>query len=215
MNPDRPILLQVAARFGYPFVLLALFALLVGCIGGTVELPGRLEQPPLVEKLDVTVGAFFPGKARGYVLPTPVVRMHVGESSAVRLRQAWDALFAKVVDLPDWPPWRSQPPAVDGVIELADADMEVALGNDTNRPDRIHVRYRVCLYEPDATPVKCWTAEAEATDQRQLGDCLPDIGACIAQQADHVMREAVAHFLLEFEADPEVRRWAARKQAAR
>ncbi|MFZ5555290.1 MAG: hypothetical protein ACOZDY_00985 [Pseudomonadota bacterium] len=93
--------------------------LLAGCMGGAVELPGRMEQPPLVEKLDVTVGASFPGKSRGYVLPTPVVRIHVGESSAARFRQAWDALFARVVDL-------------------------------------------------------------------------PDLGACIGQQADHVMREAVA-----------------------
>lgn len=204
-------MLQFAARFG----LLALFALLVGCMGGSLELPGKLEQPPLVDKLDVTIGASFPGKARGHVLPTPIVRIHVGESSAARFRQAWDALFSRVIDLPDWPPWRSQPPAVEGVIELADADMDVALGNDTTRPDRISVRYRVCLHEPDATPVKCWTAEAEATDQRKLGECLPDLGACIGQQADHVMREAVAHFLLEFEADPEVKRWAARKQAAR
>lgn len=198
-----------------PLALLALLALLVGCMGGAVELPGRMEQPALVDKLDVTVGASFPGKARGYVLPTPIVRIHVGESSAARLRQAWDALFARVVDLPDWPPWRSQPPAVEGVIELAEADMDVALGNDATRPDRIRARYRICLYEPDATPVKCWTAEAESTDQRKLGECLPDIGACIGQQADHVMREAVARFLLEFEADPEVKRWAARKQEVR
>ena len=184
-------------------------------MGGAVELPGRMEQPPLVEQLDLTIGASFPGKARGYVLPTPIVRIHVGESSAARFRQAWDALFAKVVDLPDWPPWRSQPPAVEGVIEPAEADMDVALGNDTTRPDRIRVRYRVCLYEPDATPVKCWTAEAESTYQRKLGECLPDLGKCIGQQADHVMREAVARFLLEFDADPEVKRWAGRKAAAR
>lgn len=198
-----------------PIRPLALLALLVGCMGGAVNLPGRMEQLALVEKFDVTVGASFPGKARGYVLPTPVVRIHVGESSAARLRQAWEALFARVVDLPDWPPWRSQPPAVEGVIELAEADMDVALGNDAARPDRIRARYRICLYEPDATLVKCWTAEAESTDQRKLGECLPDIGACIGQQADHVMREAVARFLLEFEADPEVKRWAARKQEAR
>lgn len=198
-----------------PIRPLALLALLVGCMGGAIELPGRMEQPPLVDRLDVTVGASFPGKARCYVLPTPIVRIHVGESSAARLRQAWDALFARVVDLPDWPPWRSQPPAVEGVIELAEVDMDVTLGNDATRPDRIRARYRVCLYEPDATPVKCWIAESESTDQRKLGECLPDLGACIGQQADHVMREAVARFLLEFEADPEVKRWAARKREAR
>jgi len=183
---------------------------LPACIGGTAQLPGAMEEPPLVDKLDVTIGSHFPGQSRGYVVPTPIARIPVGEASAKRFRKAWEAMFAQVVDLPDWPPWRSRPPPVDGVIEVDTVEMEVTLGNDDNKPDRIQVRYRVCLYQPDATQVKCWSTEADSRYQRGIGECLLGLGACLGEQVDHVMREAIARFLLEFEADPDAKRWAGR-----
>ena len=192
-------------------VVLGVTAALAGCMGGVAELPGAMEQPPLVNRLDVQVGSSFPGPSRGYVLPTPLVRFPIGEASASRFRQAWGAMFAKVVDLPDWPPWRSATPDVDGVIELNEVAMQVTLGNDMNVPDRIRVRYQVCLYEPNAVLVKCWTSEAESEQQRRPGECLPDVRVCLTQQADLLMRKAIARFLLEFDADSETKRWAARK----
>jgi hypothetical protein len=191
--------------------MLLVAAVLAGCIGGAVQLRGALEEPPLVDKLDVTVGSHFPGRSRGTVVPTPVVRIPFGEASADRFRQAWDAMFAQVVDLPDWPPWRSRPPPVDGVIEVADAEMVATVGDDLDKPDRVRVRYRICLYEPSDTLVKCWSTDAESHYQRGIGECLSELGACLGQQADHVMREAIARFLLEFEADPDAKRWARRK----
>lgn len=189
--------------------LLPLLPLLAGCASPTAQLPGALPQPPLVERIDAKVGAAFTGPARAYVHPTPLVRFPVGEASAARFRQAWDALFAEVVDLPDWPPWREKPPPVDAVIELDRVAMEVAWGNDLDRADFVRVLYRACLYRPDASPVKCWTAEAAGSHQREPGECLSDLSVCVSEQADAVMREAIARFLLEFEADPEVKAWAA------
>lgn len=206
--------------------------LIAGCFGGVVQLPGAMEEPPLVTKLDVSVGSHFPGKSRAYMVQTPVARIAVGEASAKRFRQAWDAMFTRVVDLPDWPPWRSRPPPFDGVIELDDVEMDVTLGNDLDEPDHMRVRYRVCLYRPDANLVKCWSTEAESSYQRGLGEvgkllsflggplkaessdqegsgeCVLDFCTYLGQRADHVMREAIARFLLEFEADPDVKRWA-------
>lgn len=190
-------------------LFLLLVPLLSGCATTTATLPGAMPQPPLVERIDARVGAAFSGPSRAYVHPTPLVRFPVGEASAARFRQAWDALFAEVVDLPDWPPWREKPPAVDAVIELDKVAMDVTLGNDANLPDFVRVLYRVCLYRPDASQVKCWTAEAASSHQRGLGECLSDFSVCLGEQADTVMREALARFLLEFEADPEVKAWAA------
>jgi hypothetical protein len=195
------------------FAPLVLAAALSGCVGGTVDLRGDLAQPPLVEQLEVTVGSFFPGKSRGYVMPTAVVRMNAGEAATKLFRQSWDALFLEVVDLPDWPPWRSQPPAVDGVIELADLELEAVFGDKADSKDRVYVRYEVCLYEPDGVLVKCWTAEARSRQQRRLADTLHDMGGALARQVDEVMREALALFLVQFDADPDVRHWAAGKAA--
>jgi hypothetical protein len=189
--------------------LFLLLPLLAGCASSTAKLPGALPQLPLVERIDAKVGAAFTGPARAYVHSTPLVRFPVGEASAARFRQAWDALFAEVVDLPDWPPWRESRPAVDGVIELDKVAMDVAWGNDLDKADFVRVLYRACLYRPDASPVKCWTSEAATSHQRELGECLSDLSVCVSEQADAVMREAIARFLLEFEADPEVKAWAA------
>lgn len=195
------------------FVPLLLAAILGGCAGGTVDLRGDLPQPPLVERLDVTVGSFFPGKSRGYVIPTAVVRMNAGEAASTLFRQSWDALFLEVVDLPDWPPWRSQAPAVDGVIELADIEVEATFGDRVDSKDRVQVRYEVCLYEPDGVLVKCWTAEARSRQQRRLSDTLGDMGGALARQVEETLREALADFLVQFDTDPDVRRWAAGRAA--
>lgn len=191
----------------WPLLLLALAG---GCATTTAKLPGAMPQPPLVARIDARIGAAFPAPARGYVHPTPLVRLPVGEASAARFRQAWGALFTEVVDLPDWPPWRASRPAVDGVIELDHVAMDVTTGNDRDIPDFVRVLYRVCLYRPDASPVKCWTAEAAGSQQRGIAECLPDFSVCLGEQADAAMREALARFLLEFEADPDVKAWAAR-----
>jgi hypothetical protein len=101
---------------------------------------------------------------------------------------------------------------VDGVIELERADAELVLGDGMNKPDFVSVAYRVCLYEPNATEIRCWTPSARSTHQRTTVSEFP---AAVVTQMEAAVREAIALFLVAAEKDPAVLEWAARVRAKR
>jgi hypothetical protein len=181
--------------------------MLLGC--GTVPLTPPSEDAPLVRRIDARVGTSFASAARLANVTSPVMRIDVGQASIARFEQAFVALFAETVALPDWPPWRHDAPAVDGVIELERIDAELRIGDDKNRADMVSIAIRICLYEPSATEIRCWTPSARNSHQRGLGECL-DLRQCILPQIEVVMREVAALFLVAADSDPAVRAWAAR-----
>jgi hypothetical protein len=195
---------------GVPVVLA--IAALAGC--GTVPLTPPGEDAPLVRRIDARVGTSYAAVARLAYVTNPAMRLEVGQSSITRFEKAFAAMFAETVALPDWPPWRHEPPAVDGVIELERADAELVLGDGVNKPDFVSVAYRVCLYEPNAMEIRCWMPSARSTHQRTLVNEFP---AAVVAQMEAAMREAIALFLLAVEKDPAVLEWAARvrKKAGR
>ena len=182
-------------------------ALLSGC--GTVALPSPAETAPLFRRIDARVGTVYTAAARETIIATPVLRIEVGKTSVARFEQAFAAMFSEAVELPDWPPWREGVIGVNGVIELERADVDLALGNDTNRPDVVSASFRVCLYEPNGATVRCWSPSVQLRHQRGLFECL-DHRSCFVPMTEAAIREATARFLVEAESDPALREWAGR-----
>jgi hypothetical protein len=180
-------------------------AALAAC--GTVPIQPPADDTPLFRRIDARVGTAYASEARLAYVTNPLMRFDVGHSSVGRFEQAFAAMFAEIVALPDWPPWRHERPPVDGVIELQSVDPQLLLGNDQNRPDTVRITYRVCLYKPNGMEIRCWTTSAYNTRQRGIGECL-DLRECIVPQVEIAMREAVARFLVAAEGDAAVQAWA-------
>lgn len=192
--------------------VVALAAVALGACG-TLRVPSPPPSPPLVRPVDARVGTAVTAEARLAYVANPLLRIDVGAASVARLEPAFRALFTETVALPDWPPWRTAPPATDGVIELQRVEAELVVGSDTgDRPDVASVRLHVCLYATDATELRCWKAAARQAIQRGPLDCV-DLGACLASLVEVAVREAAARFLLEAERDPALRDWAAGARA--
>ncbi len=116
-------------------VVLAIAAL-AGC--GTVPLTPPGEDAPLFRRIDARVGTSYTAAARLAYVTNPAMRLEVGRSSITRFEKAFGAMFTETVPLPEWPPWRHEAPAVDGVIELERADAELVLGDGLNKPDFVN-----------------------------------------------------------------------------
>lgn len=205
---------------GRRWIAPGLLVVLSAC--GTTPLPPPPDVPPLFRRIEARVGAVYAEAARAAVLQDPLVRIEVGQASVARFRQAFAAMFAQVVELPESPSWRAAGTALDGVIELQRVDARMVPGNDASgllarlvqaqdmaRPDVVDITYSVCLYAPDGAVVRCWAASATDSHQRGPFDCL-DMGPCIARQTEAVMRGAIARFMVDAENDPALASWAAR-----
>src|SRR5512147_2288299 len=153
-----------------PFAAALATLALAAC--GTVPIQPPGEEAPLFRRIDARVGTSYASAARLAYVANPLMRIEVGQASVARFEKAFGAMFTETVELPDWPPWRHEAPAVDGVIELERVDAELLLGDDRNRADFVSVAYRVCLYEPTAAEVRCWTPSARNSHQRGVGECL-------------------------------------------
>jgi hypothetical protein len=180
---------------------------LVAC--GTVPLPAPPQELPLFQRIDARVGTVYATAARTAIVTNPLLRIEIGKASVARFEQAFSAMFAQVVELPDWPPWREGVAGVDGVVEVERTDAELVLGDDLRRPDVVRVAYRVCLYDRSGAVVRCWSPAAQLSHQRRVSECL-DLSACLVPQAEIVVREAIARFMVEVEGDPAVRAWSQR-----
>jgi hypothetical protein len=182
-------------------------AALTACGSVPIQPPG--EEAPLFQRIDARVGASYASEARLAYVTNPLMRIDVGHASVARFEKAFGAMFTEIVNMPDWPPWRHEAPAVDGVIELERADVELLLGDDRGRSDFVSITYRVCLYESNGTEIRCWMPSARSSHQRGMGECL-DLRDCIVPQVEIAIREATALFLIAAESDPAVRAWATR-----
>lgn len=186
----------------------AVLALLLAACG-TVPLAPPPQEPPLFQRIEARVGVVYASAARTAFVTSPLLRIEVGQASVARFERVFAGMFTQPVELPDWPPWREQRPAVDAVIVLEQTDAELKLGDDTGRnPDVVRIGYRVCLYRRDGSEIRCWAPSARSSHPRGIGECL-DLRACIMPQTEAAMREAIARFTVEAESDPVLRAWAA------
>jgi hypothetical protein len=190
---------------------------MTGCTT-TAAVHGAREQEPLATTQDARVGIVYTGAARGAEYADPLVRVLVGHASVTRLDQAFAVLFNATTRLPDWPPWRSVLPPVDGVIEVDAASMSVTMGMDykrpetasvllppiAERPDQVTIRYRACLLQPGGQVIACWEATAQSDHQRGV---LESYAKSVADAADRAMSGATAKLMLAIENDPEVKAW--------
>lgn len=194
-------------RVNFNAILALLLAPLVlniqGCAISVAPLP---EEKPLVRTFDARVGLAYAPKAKLMVYSDPLLRIEFGKASEKHFSKAFQAIFAETINLPNWPPWWEANLDIDGVIELEDANLNVTLGNDLNKPDVITVSYRICLSDATRTKIKCWTPQSQRSYQRRPFECL-NLSQCIGPQIDVAVREAVAVFLLDVERDPEVSAW--------
>jgi hypothetical protein len=188
------------------FAALAALAL-AAC--GTVSLEPPPDEPPIFRRIDARVGIVYTSAARTAIFTNPLFRIEVGKASVARFERVFASMFTQPVELPDWPPWQEASTGLDGVIVLEQTDAELTLGDDTGRnPDIVRIAYRVCLYEPGSTEIRCWTASARHTHQRRIGECL-NLQACIVPETEITLREAIARFMVEAENDPALKAWSA------
>jgi hypothetical protein len=179
-------------------------AAVAGCASQTVTVQGAAEQVPLAQRRDARVLVHYSPAVRDARYSDQVVNLAIGAASIERLDQAFAALVSSVTQAPEWPPWRNGPVAVDGVIEVDEAGIEVVTGNDINRPDRVSVRYHACLYRPDSARVNCWSAQSEAVHQRGI---LEGVSGSVSRLAERAMSDATAGLMLDIDADPAVQAW--------
>ena len=193
---------------------LAMLACLGAC--GTLDVRRAHEEAPLFRQLDARVGKAFSADARIADTKDTLARAEIGKISVGRFDQAFDAMFTDTVNLPLWPPWQKEDlGGFDGVIQLEDADAKFRLGNDYDQPDFVDVHYRVCLYDPDLTPVGCWSADATQSYQRKPFECLMGWNDCFARLLETAVRDAVAIIMTRMESDVALAAWAERHAAAR
>jgi hypothetical protein len=206
---STPIKRTLSLPFNKQRALAALAALaLAGC--GTVPLEPPPEEPPIFPRIDARVGVVYASAARTPILTNPLLRIEVGKASVARFERVFASMFTQPLELPDWPPWREASAGLDGVIVLEQTDAELMLGDDTGRnPDVVRIAYRVCLYEPGGTEIRCWTPSARHSHQRRVGECL-NLQACIVPETEITMREAIARFMVEAEKDPALKAWSER-----
>ena len=199
-----------SAAPGKKWRALAALAALALAACGTVPLEPPPEEPPIFRRIDARVGIVYASAARTAILTSPLLRIEVGKASIARFERVFTSMFTQAAELPDWPPWREISAGLDGVIVLEQTDAELTLGDDTGRnPDVVRIAYRVCLYEPGGTEIRCWTASARHTHQRRIGECL-NLQACIVPETEITLREAIARFMVEAENDPVLKAWSER-----
>lgn len=199
----------------------AWLAILTAGLGacGTVPVPPPPAEAPLFQRIEARVGVSFASAARTTVVDHPLVRFEAGRESVARFRPVFASMFATTVDLADWPPWRSAPvPDVDGIVELVRTDAALVVGTDDwrrDQPDIATIGYEICLHEPDGERVRCWTPSASRRHRRGVGECIPVLQKCFVPQLEITMREAIARFMADAEADPVLKAWAGRMAARR
>lgn len=183
-----------------------LAAALSGCVS-TLPLKETFDEPPLFPQIAARVGTAcrVPIHTADYV--QGIYRVDFDRISLTRFEQVYRALFSEVVPLPLWPPWRSQPPDLDGVIELDEAQLTMSLGDERSTPDKVAVFYRACLYRPDGSLVSCVDGRAGQVHQRVPFEVFR-INAHLEALVETAAREALARFVLAFEQDEAVENWA-------
>jgi hypothetical protein len=192
-----------------------------GCASQTVAVHGAPEQVPLAQRHDARVLVHYVPAVRDAQYSDEIVNVAIGATSIERLDQAFAALFSSATQAPEWPPWRSEPLAVDGVIEVDQGSVDVETGVskaplplgpfNLGTPDKVIVYYHACLYRPDGAKVSCW--EAESLVERQRG-FLATMDASVAWLADQAMTDAVAKLMRAIETDPAVQAWMAQPTAS-
>jgi hypothetical protein len=200
----------------HPLPCIAATLLVVGCTTTTVFSP--VAPGALPARHNARVGAVYAGAARAAEYTGPFFRVPFGAASVDRLDQAFAAMFSSNQRLPDWPPWRSTQPVVDGVVEVDAISMVVETGNDAGNgillllgglgggpvPDEVTIRYHACLHHPSGEVIGCWEATSHEKNQRGLLDSLPK---SVAKIADRAMSHATASLVLSMESDPAVKAW--------
>jgi hypothetical protein len=196
--------------FHWRGVCLVLAASLLSACGGTALLESPLpEEAPLFRRIDARVGTVYTGAARSLIFYTVTgVRVELGKASVASFERAFAAMFRQTTELPDWPPWRDVGTAMDGVIELEWTDGSFVAGAPPAKPEVVEVSYRICLYEPDGSEIRCWSPSARISHERFFEPFISE--PYVGELTETAIRKAIARFMVQVENDPAVKAWAAR-----
>ena len=187
-----------------------------GCAIQTVPVRGAPEQVPLAQRHDARVLVHYAPAVREAGYSDALMNVAIGAASVERLDQAFQALFSSVTQVSVWPPWSDGLLAVDGVIEVDEAGIEVVRGvrdlpsssalHSLGTPHKVIVHYHACLYRPNGAKLECW--KADALRERQLGFFETEVES-VAALAGQAMSDAVAKLVRMIEEDSAVQRWVA------
>jgi hypothetical protein len=191
--------------------LLCLFALLTisGCGASTIVINGSYPSP-LVRKLPITVGVYYPDELRNFSYTEiddysgqDQYILQSGGSQLALFNTVLPALFENVVmlDSPD----AAANPQVDAVFVPSIEEFQLGLPQKTKlKVYEIWMKYNMKLSKANGDYIADWvmTAYGKAPQEN-----LKTVDAGVQDAADVAMRDLAASFTLGFSDVPEVNEW--------
>ncbi len=208
----------------YSAIIAAFILLTTGCsIERTLKLDAQLPLPPAVKQNPIHIGVYYSPEFVEYkkrievILCGPYGRRDqsgvfftfpIGTSSKDLFDQCISSMFSTVTKISDPPPFTKNTPTLDGVLEprIESFDWDIVCSQNyfsTGKFSAI-VRYLISLYDSDGHLVTSMHLEGRGLEKPLL--CLGD-NCKDSRAAEQAMRDAIAKFMIDFQEQPEVKRW--------
>lgn len=179
-----------------------IFALLVvGCTHHAV-VDARLDSPPLVERLPLTVGVFFSPDFESYVHTAQigegpsVAIIPVGQPSVALFDQIFDSMFERSAKVDSRPPLPHSAQNLDGVIEIALDSFVAGSGG------RVTIKFQVTVYDLAGQTIVSWPVIGMG-EEKYFHELFMTFGL----ETERAIRNAAGNFIIDFYDKPEITRW--------
>jgi hypothetical protein len=189
----------------YFFILVMLFV--ASCtIKYTIELNPDIRNPPIFDKLPLTIGIYYPAEFKNYEFRRKVQSklwvIPAGKVSVALFDKVLPIMFGKVEQLNTWPISRQVNPELSGVLipSIQTFDFYGVEGFL-----RAEIVYQFTLYSLNGQSIASW--EVKGIGLRKLGFEFTSPETRIGQATDFAMQDAVAKFIIKFREIPEVQKW--------
>lgn len=181
-----------------------IFALLVvGCTHYAV-VDAKLESPPLVERLPLTVGVFFSPEFESYVHTAQigegpsVAIIPVGQPSIALFDQIFDSMFERSARVDSRGPLPHTAQNLDGVIEIALDSFVAGYGAG----GRVTIKLQVTVYDSSGQTIVSWPVIGTG-EEKYFHELFQTFGL----ETERAIRNAAGNFIIDFYDKPEITRW--------
>lgn len=196
-------------------MLLGLLALLGGCAARTITLDGSYPAP-LVAKVPLTVGVYFPEELREFAYTEihddsgkDQYIIQTGASQVKLFNTLLPSMFERVVPL-DTP--TTTQPGIDAVFVPSIEEFQLGLPEKTRlKVYEVWLKYNMRLTQPDGEYIADWVMTAYGKSPTEN---FQSVDAGVQNAALVAMRDLAASFTLGFADIPDVRDWLQRRDTA-
>ena len=206
---NRRDFLKIAGATAFSVTLLA------GC-SYTAEIDARLDKPPAVEPLPMTMGIYYPAELRDYHL-THYFQMsgepseyELGPPTMALFDQVFASMFAGAVPMTEDPSRRNAASAEVGAIALRIERFRpyelIWRAGSTFVHIPVEITYRATLYSSEGNKIASWTVDGTGSTW-SADTSWPSEGIGVSTAV--AMREAAAKFVAGFRQQPGVAKWLA------